>query len=421
MVNSWEWVIIIVLLVLSAFFSGSETALVSLNKIHVKHLVEAGVPKAKTLYQLVSRPNRMLSTILIGHTVVNITIASMVTSIVLKILGFHGVAIAAGIATILVLVFGEITPKSIAAVYNEKVALVAAIPIYWLQKILYPVIKVIGMLTNLMVRLFGGSQGAPVKDVTEEEIRVMVDLGEGQGAIKHQEREMIDNVFQLNDTFIHQVMLPRVDIVAVEADSLLQEAWNKVIKFGHSRLPVYAESLDNIVGIIYAKDLMAKYQQLETLTARSIMREALHVPETKRADDLLREMRRDRIHIAVVLDEFGGTAGLVFLEDLVETVVGEIGDEYDVNRPLVKRVKPGEIRVNARVGIDEVNEMTGLDLPEEDFDTIGGLVFHLVGQVPEKGDSIEFEDCILRVEAMNGKRISQVLISVPSPKKDKSR
>ena len=411
MVAPWEYIVIILLLAMSAFFSGSETALVSLNKIRVKHLVDSGVPRAKTLAKLIDRPNRLLSTILVGNNIVNIALSSLATSIALRIFGDEGVGIAVGIVTLLVLIFGEITPKSYAAVNNEKIALAVAVPVFWLQKLFYPVIKILGFVTNFLIKLLGEEKAAHGTNVTEEEIRIMVDLGEGQGTIESQEREMIDNVFQLNDTPVHEFMLPRVDIIAVEADSLLQDAWDKVIEYGHSRLPVFYGSLDNIIGVIYAKDLMAKNEKLGTATSRSIMREAIHVPETKRANELLREMRRDRVHIAVVLDEFGGTAGAVFFEDLVETIVGEIGDEYDERRLLVEKVKPGQYKVNARVSIDEVNELTGLSLPEEEFDTIGGLVFHMMGQVPEKGDSIEFDDCILTVEAMEGRRIRKVLVT----------
>lgn len=415
MVHGWEVIAIVILLALSAFFSASETALISLNKVRIRHLKESGVAGAEILSKVVSRPNRLLSTILVGNNIVNIAMTSLATAIALRIFASQGVGIATAIMTILILIFGEITPKSYAAVYNERIALGVAFPIYWLQKLFYPIVKIIGFVTNLIIILPGGEKGSGKDDVTEEEIRIMVDLGEGQGAIERQEREMIDNVFELNDTMVHEIMLPRVDIVAVTADSFLSEAWDKVIKYGHSRLPVYEESLDNIIGVIYAKDLMSKYQQLKTLTSRSVMREALYVPEAKIADELLREMRRERIHIAVVLDEFGGTAGLIFFEDLVETIVGEIGDEYDIRRTLVETVNPEQIRVSARVSVDKVNDLLGLSLPEEEFDTIGGLVFHMVGEVPRKGDRIEFDDCVLTVDAMDGKRVSKVLVTKITP------
>ena len=411
MVSGWEWITIVVLLAFSAFFSASETALISMNKVRIRHLKESGVAGGELLSRLANRPNRLLSTILVGNNVVNILMTSLATSIALRIFGSRGVGIAVGIMTILILVFGEIVPKSYAAVFNEKVALTVSFPIYWIQRLFYPVIKIIAFINNLMISFVGGDKNLLEEDVTEEEIRIMVDLGEDQGAIERQEREMIDNVFELNDTMVHEIMLPRVDIVGVTADSYLQEAWDKVIKYGHSRLPVYEGSLDNIIGVIYAKDLMSKYKHLKTLTSRSVMREALYVPEAKIADELLREMRRERIHIAVVLDEFGGTAGLIFFEDLVETIIGEIGDEYDTRRTLVENIKPGQIRVSARVSVEKVNDLLGLSLPEEEFDTIGGLVFHMVGEVPRKDDRIEFDDCVLTVDAMEGKRISRVLVT----------
>lgn len=410
MVALWEWVSIIVLLVISAFFAGSETALVSLNQLRVKHMMELNIPGTEILAKLVDRPNRMLSTILVGNNIVNIALSSLVTSIALRIFGSEGVGIAVGVVTVLVLVFGEIIPKSYSAINNQKVALRVALPIFWLQKFFYPIIKVLSIITNLLFKVLRSGQTVSGA-VTEEEIRIMVDLGEGQGAIESQEREMIDNVFELNDIVVREVMLPRVDVVAVEADKPLADAWDKVVRYGHSRLPVFEGSLDNIIGILYAKDLMAKYNKLGSATTRNIMREAYYVPETKRVDELLREMRRERVHIAVVLDEFGGTAGFVFFEDLVETIIGEIGDEYDEKDLLVETVTPGKVKVNARLSVENVNELTGLNLPEEDFDTIGGLVFHMMGQVPEKNDCIEFNDFILSVDSMEGKRIKKVLIT----------
>ena len=222
MVSLWDWVSIVILLLLSAFFSGSETALVSLNQIRAQHLRERGIPRADILMQLVSRPNRLLSTILVGNNIVNIAMSSLATSIALRVFGSEGVGIAVGVVTLLVLIFGEITPKSFAAVNNEKVALWVSLPIFWLQKLFYPLIRVLGAITNLLFIILGTGQTAPDKNISEEEIRIMVDLGEGQGVIESQEREMIDNVFELNDTLVREVMVPRVDIVAVEAETMLK-------------------------------------------------------------------------------------------------------------------------------------------------------------------------------------------------------
>jgi len=414
MVAFWEWAGFLLLLAMSGFFSGSETALTSLNRIRIHHLVKKGVPRAQLLLELTSRPNRLLSTILVGNNIVNIAASAMATSISLRLFGDEGVGIAVAFVTVLVLIFGEITPKTYAAITSETTALRVAVPVYWLQVLFAPVVRLLGFVTNFIIRVSGARQAAPGTRITEDEIKIMVGMGEGQGVIESQEREMIDNVFQLNDTLVREVMLPRVDIVAVEADSSLRDPWEKIIDFGHSRLPVYEGSLDNIVGILYAKDLMPKHGQLDEFTTRSIMREAYHVPETKRADELLRQMRKERVHIAVVLDEFGGTAGLVFFEDLVETIIGEIGDEYDERKPLIETVKPGQIRVSAGVNVEEVNELTGLDLPQEDFDTIGGLVFHMLGRVPEEGDTIDLNEGTITVESVEGRRIRKVMITKSS-------
>ncbi|MBS3938567.1 MAG: HlyC/CorC family transporter, partial [Peptococcaceae bacterium] len=307
MVAAWEWGLLMILLLLSAFFSGSETSLMSLNRLRVRHLVETGVPGAKLVERLLAHPNRLLSTILVGNNIVNISVSALGTSIALRIFGQAGIGIAIAILTVLVLIVGEITPKTYAAANNgERLALRVARPISWLQTVLSPVIKLLAATASFIIRLLGGKTNPDRALITEEEIRTMVNLGEGQGAIEPQEREMITSVFELNDTLVREVMVPRIDVVAVSVDTGLNKAWEIVVKTGHSRLPVYQHSLDRIVGILYAKDLMKDWHNLEKNSTRNIMREPFFVPETKRVSELLRELRRERIHIAVVLDEYGG-------------------------------------------------------------------------------------------------------------------
>jgi len=408
MVAAWEWALLVVLLLMSAFFSGSETALMSLGRLRVRHLVETGVPGAQLLERLLAHPNRLLSTILVGNNIVNIGASALATSIALRLFGEAGVGIAVGVLTVLVLIVGEITPKTYAATNGERLALRIARPISWLETIFYPVVKILGAAASLIVRLLGGKVHPDRAFITEEEIRTLVNLGEDQGAIEPQERDMITSVFELNDTLVREVMVPRIDIVAVPIDTGLDTAWEIVLETGHSRLPVYQHSLDHIVGILYAKDLMKYCQHLEQNTVKDLMRQPYFVPETKRVSELLRELRRERIHIAVVLDEYGGTAGVAFLEDLIETVIGEIGDEYDQITPMIKTVSSTEFIVSARVSVEEVNELTGLDLPQEDYDTIGGLIFHLFGRVPAKYETIEFSDMLFTVEEVENNRIKKI-------------
>lgn len=410
MVAAWEWALLIVLIMLSGLFSGSETALTAISRPRVRHLADAGNRQALLIDRLVSNPNKMLSTILIGNNVVNISISVIATSVALRLFGQRGVGVAIAVLTVILLIFGEITPKTYAAANGDKLAFFVARPIHWLERLFFPAVRAASAMSALLIRLIGAKMPTAGIFVTEEEIRTLVNLGEGQGALEPQERAMITSVFDLNDTLAREVMLPRIDVVAVPHDMGLQKAWETVIDSGHSRLPVYRDTLDHIVGIIHAKDLLRRCSDLEQGTVQQIMREPLHVPETKRVSELLRELRQERTHIAVVLDEFGGTAGLVFLEDLVEKIVGEMGDEFDNAHSLYEIAGPGDIRFSARAAVDDVNELLDVDLPQEDYDTLGGLAFHLFGRVPSESESIEFDDVTLVVEEVDKHRIKRIRV-----------
>lgn len=410
MVAAWEWALLGALLLLSAFFSGSETALTSVSRLRIRHLTKKNNIRAALVEKLLENPNRMISTILIGNNLANISITALATSMALRLLGPRGVGVAILVLTLVMLVAGEITPKTYAATNAEKLALLAARPIRILETLFFPAVKGFSVLSASIVRLMGGRSTAEHIFVTKDEIRTLVDLGEGQGTLLPQERDIIDSVFDLNITAVREVMLPRIDMVAVPLETSLKNAWQTVIDTGHSRIPVYQGGPDQIVGIFHAKDLMRRCQDLERGTVREIMREPYFVPGTKRVSNLLREMRQERVHIAVVLDEYGGTAGLAFLEDLVETVIGEIGDEFDKSRPLIETVGPGEIRAAARAAVDDVNEILETDLPQDEFDTVGGLAFHLFGRVPAKNDSVDFNDWALTVEEVDKNRIRTVRI-----------
>jgi CBS domain containing-hemolysin-like protein len=408
MVAAWEWALLLALIILSALFSGSETALTSISRPRIRSLADQGHQKALSVDRLLKTPNRMLSTILIGNNLVNISISVMATSVALRLFGQRGVGITIAVLTVLMLVFGEITPKTYAATNAERIAFVVARPIRLLETLFYPAVRVLSTVSAFFIRLLGGKTPVDGIFVTEEEIRTMVNLGEGQGALEPQEKAMITRVFDLNDTFVREVMLPRIDVVAVPDDINLHKALATVTDSGHTRIPVYHDSLDHIVGIFHVKDLMRYCDSLGERSVRDIMREPFYVPETKRISELLRELRQQRIHIAVVLDEFGGTAGLVFLEDLVETIIGEIGDEFDKVTTLHEKMGPGDIRFSARAAVDDVNELLDVDLPQEEYDTLGGLAFHLFGHVPTENESIEFDDLTLTVESVNQQQIKTI-------------
>lgn len=411
MVAIWEWILFIILFLLSGFFSGSETALMSFNRLKLSQMVENKHPKALIVERLLKSPERLLSTILIGNNLVNITITALATSIAVRIFGQAGVGIAVVTLTILLLVFAEITPKTYAAVNSEKFAFYVAKPIRLIEKIFGPLVFFLSSVASLIIRIIGGPDNVGQTLITRAEIRNIVKLGENQGAIHKDEREMIRNIFDLDQTVVREVMVPRVDIVALQLETPMDIVLKTFINASHSRLPVFEKNLDNIMGIVYSKDLLQCFDRdLTSINLKDLLRKPYFVPESKLASELLKELRKERTHIAVVLDEFGGTAGLAFMEDLVETVIGEIGDEYDQSTQMVEQVKDNEYIFSSRVPVVEVNEMLQLALPDTDYDTIGGLVFHLFGKIPQKGETIQLDDVILHVEQMENNTIKKVRV-----------
>ena len=397
---------------LSAFFSGSETAYLAVNRAKIQKLAKEGDPRAQVLLELLRHPNRVLATILVGNNLVNITAASVATSIAIDLFGSTGIGIATGLVTLIVLVFGEITPKSYATTNAEKVALLVAKPIKVLMKLLSPVVFVLSKLAKLLVKSFGGEvKLGPF--ITEEELKMLVEVGEEVGAIEKDEKEMISGIFEFGETDVKEVMVPRIDMKCISADESIEAARKLILETGHSRIPVYEGSIDNIIGILYAKDLLRylNSKKAKPKSLREIIRPAYFVPETKKLDDLLREFQQNRVQIAIVVDEYGGTAGMVTIEDILEEIVGEIKDEYDIaEEEQLELIDEKQAIVDARMNIRDVNEALGISLPEEEFDTIGGLLFNTLGRIPSPGDEVEIDGVKLRVERMRGRRILKVRV-----------
>jgi gliding motility-associated protein GldE len=407
-----EIVSLALLFLLSAFFSGSETAYLAVSRAKIRKLAKDGDPRAQVLLHLIEHPNRVLVTILVGNNLVNITAASLATSLAIEAFGSKGIGIATGVVTLIVLIFGEITPKSYSATNAEKVALFVARPIYLLMKLLAPLVLLLSKFAKLLVKSFGGEvKLGPF--ITEEELKMLVEVGEEVGAIEKEEKEMISGIFEFGETDVREVMVPRIDMKCIDAKESIETARKLILETGHSRIPVYEGSIDNIIGILYAKDLL-KYlnsKGAKPKSLREIIRPAYFVPETKKLDDLLREFQQNRVQIAIVVDEYGGTAGMVTLEDILEEIVGEIKDEYDVaeEEPL-EHIDEKQVIVDARMSIHDVNEALDINLPEEEFDTIGGLVFNTIGRIPSPGDEVEIDGVKLRVEKMRGRRIMKVRV-----------
>ncbi len=402
-----EIVSLVALLFLSALFSSAETAFTHIDLLKVKHLVSTGNKRAKTLEKLKNDPERTLTTILIGNNLVNISASAVATSLAIDFFGSKGIGVAVGVMTFLILVFGEITPKSYAIRKAESLALFVAPLFDFLSKIFYP----INIAFNGISNLFLGKNVKNTPTFTEDEIKTLIDVGEEEGTIEEDEKEMITSIFEFGDTRIKEIMIPRVDMICAEAEETLKEVLNKAIKAGCSRLPVYKDTVDNIVGILYVKDLLKYLKDGNfNVSADKIKKEAYFIPETKKADDLLREMQKKRVHMAIVISEYGGVTGLVTLEDLLEEIVGEIFDEYDVAEDEIVRIDENTVIVDARLAIDELNEKMSLELPNESFDTLAGFMMEYLDKVPEEGEEVEYENDKFIIEKMDEKKISKVRI-----------
>lgn len=408
-VHAIQLLILGLLLCLSAFFSASETAVFSANKVKIRHLIEEGNKQAALLKRLMEQPGKVISTILIGNNVVNIGATALATSLAISIVGSTGAGIATGIMSVLILLFGEITPKTLVSQRPEDFAIRISGILHGLGKLLSPVIYVFNSFTNLLVRLISG----PVKKdhlITEEELRMLVNVGEEEGFIDEDEREMIDSIFEFDDTLVREVMVPRIDIVAVNITEPLEKVIKLIVEKGHSRLPVFDETVDNIIGLIYAKDILRVFAERNAAETRleDLMRQAYYVPESKKVRDLFAELRKEKVHMAIVLDEYGGTAGLITIEDVIEEIVGEIQDEYDQEEREVEVQSDGSLIVDARTPISEINNLLNTSLPEDEFETISGWVFHNLGTLPNQGQEFDIGELHVKIEKITGQRIGKL-------------
>jgi CBS domain containing-hemolysin-like protein len=314
--------------------------------------------------------------------------------------------------TLILVLFGELVPKNLALKKAEAFSLLSARFIKFLYLVAYPLVKPLAIISGWIASLLGGEKDEQMGTITEEEIQILLEEGSKEGNIEEEEKEMIASIFDFTDTTAREIMVPRIDVVGVEADDSVEKVLDIVSRTGYSRLPVYRESMDNIIGIVHAKDAIRRFKEgKRTLPAKRIARPAYFVPESKKIDELLKEMQRNKTQMAIVVDEYGGTAGIVTLEDILEEIVGEIEDEYDKERELIKKIDDNTAIVDARALIEDVNEELGLSLSDEEADTLGGLVYALLGKVPEEGESVELDSVTLTVEKTDGRRITKVRIT----------
>lgn len=405
-------VLVVVCLVLSAFFSSSETALTTVNLIRIRNLADNGDKAAAWVLKARRNQSKMLGAILIGNNVVNLSASSMLTVLVTDVFGSQAVGAATGVLTLLVLLFGEITPKTIATLEAEKNALRFARVICFLMTILTPVIFVVNLLSGGVLRLLGVDPNKPTDSITEDELRTIVEVGHEKGVIESEEKEMINNVFDLGDSVARDIMVPRIDMSFVDAEATYEELMEIFRRDHYTRLPVYEDNTDNIIGIINMKDLIL-LEDRAAFSIRDYLRQPLFTFESKKLSELMIEMRKTSNNIVIVLDEYGATAGLITLEDILEEIVGDIRDEFDGDEEdELRELSEGEYLADGSMNLDDINDRLDLELVSEDFDSLGGFMIDRLEHLPSEGEEVDTEEVRLVVEKVNKNRIDKVHIYV---------
>lgn len=405
-------VLVVVCLVLSAFFSSSETALTTVNLIRIRNLADNGDKAAAWVLKARRDQSKMLGAILIGNNVVNLSASSMLTVLVTDVFGSQAVGAATGVLTLLVLLFGEITPKTVATLEAEKNALRFARVICLLMTILTPVIFVVNLLSGGVLRLLGVDPNKPTDSITEDELRTIVEVGHEKGVIESEEKEMINNVFDLGDSVARDIMVPRIDMSFVDVEASYEELMEIFRRDHYTRLPVYEDNTDNVIGIINMKDLIL-LEDRAAFSVRDYLRQPLFTFESKKLSELMIEMRKTSNNIVIVLDEYGATAGLITLEDILEEIVGDIRDEFDADEEdELKEISKGEYLADGSMNLDDINDRLGLELVSEDFDSLGGFMIDRLEHLPAEGEEVDTEEVRLVVEKVNKNRIDKVHIYV---------
>ena len=407
--------LVVLMIVLSAFFSSAETSMTTVNRIRIQALAESGDKRAVILEKIIADSGKMLSTILIGNNIVNMAASALMTTLTIRAFGNFYVGFATGLLTLLILIFGEITPKTLASIYCEKLALAYARVIYFLMILLTPVVFLIGKLSGGVMRLFRIDPNARMNKMTEHELRTLVNVSQEDGVIEREEKQMIYNVFDFGDSTARDVMIPRIDMTFVDVDADYEELMEIFRQDMHTRFPVYEDNTDNVVGIINKKDLLI-FPKDQEFSIRKILREPFFTYEQKGTADLLEQMREASVSLAIVLDEYGATAGLVTLENLLEEIVGEIRDEYDADEEDdIREIRKGvEYIAQGATKLDDMNEVLGLHLASEDYDSIGGYIIGQLDSLPAEGQTVVLQDGTrLVVDKIHKNRVAKVHVYLP--------
>ena len=404
-------------LVLAAFAAASETALTSVSRLRMRALADDGNRSAAIVVQLHNNPNAYLSTILSINTVAVIVASTSAALIISNTYSRFPEVAGTAILSVIVLIFCEIAPKSLALRFNERFALVLGRPVALLTRLLRPLVGALTLISNSLLSAATRGRNVVGPFMTEDELKMLVHIGQQQGVVEYGEQEMIHGILEMTDMAVREVMVPRIEVVAIEASHPVTELIDLVVRHGHSRIPVYEESMDNVVGVVYAKDLLREGARAgDTRPVTALMRKPYFTPEVKHVGELLKEMQERKVHIAVVVEEHGGTAGIVTFEDLIEEIVGPIRDEYDVGeQEEVQFVTDCEVLLHARFPVDDIKDLLQLDVGDTESDSIGGLVYERLGEIPAVGATLPLGDATLVVEQVRRQSIQLVRITSPRP------
>jgi CBS domain containing-hemolysin-like protein len=421
-----QLITLIVLILLSAFFSSAETAFTTVNKIRIRTFEEEGRPKAALIRKIIEEPQKMLSAILIGNNIVNLSASSLTTLLTTRILlnmGRSGntataVGVSTGVLTLIILVFGEITPKSIATHSAERICFIYIKPVYWLTVIFTPLIFIVNKVSFGLMKLLGMRFTGKERVMTENELLTIIDVSHEEGVLESEEKEMINNVVDFGDSLAKDVMVPRIDMVSIPVGTSYDELRSVFKKDMYSRLPVYEETKDNVIGIVTLKDFFKYEGSKDDFELSSLLREPYFTYEYQKTSDLLIQMRQNSINISIVLDEYGATAGIITLEDLLEEIVGEIRDEYDDDEEDdIRKLSPGEYRVDGSTRLEDINETFGCHIESDDYDSIAGHMISVLEHIPVEGEEITESSIRFVIEKMDKNRIDTIHVYLTEPEK----
>lgn len=414
--ESISFLIIIFCLVLIALLSVAEVAFIAVNRIRLRHLAEKGSRSAETAQKIREQHDRLFSAVILSGNLFTILATSVGTALAINIFSGNGIIIATIVMTFLTVIFGELTPKTFAVTHAEKIVLIMAKPLDIYMKLISPVVWIFNKLSNLIIRLLGGEIRPTPQLLTEDEMKAMISIGEEEGTLEKEEKKMLHNVFEFGDTRVSEAMVPRTEIVAVPEDAVVADVLELLTANRYSRYPVINETVDNIVGLLYVKDIlmqMEKEEVTKTTPIKNIIRDAYYIPESKMVTELLDEMQKNKFQIAIIVDEHGGTAGLITLEDIMEEIVGGLQDEFEAieAEKEVEIVDESTFMVVGSTGLDEVNELVGADIKSNEFNTIGGFLFGLFGHLPKIGEQLRYHKLRFLILEMDGKRIEKIKIT----------